>query len=558
MINHHSRQPVEDARATQLSKFIVNATQMQAIETRVFEAGMPVAALMEKVAGLITHWIIQRYQPCSVGILVGPGHNGGDALVVARELHLLGYTVSLFCPFDRLKPLTAQHRQYGVSLGLPLYSEIEPMGSCDLLIDGLFGFGLSRALEDTLAAAVLRINAWQKPIVSIDLPSGIHTDTGAVLGCAIQSTHTLCLGLWKQAFVQAAALPYLGTPTLVDFGLPLYDIQAVIGEQPQVQRLSRAIAIATLPLTRDLNAHKYTVGNLLLIAGSRQYAGAARLAAEGAVASGVGMITLAVPASLQSAMVSALPGLLVLGCPEAPDGSIDQLPQSLSNKLDQFDAIACGPGLTPRAKNVVQTVLDSQVPLVLDADGLNIVAMGTAPGSGPDVSQSPAQRLAERSAPTVITPHPGEFRRLFPDLVGLAGGEQALQAAKFSQSWVVLKGARVAIATPQGHLWFNPKGTPALARGGSGDVLTGLLGGLVAQKLASLRRQSTARIDQPPQTMESAQQVTDASLGAVWWHAQAGIFTQQRRTILGVDPLTLAKALIPTLKAQLDPTLGQI
>ena len=182
---------------------IVTAEQMRAIEGRLFEAGMPVAALMEKVAGRIAAWLVgqfplQRYP--HVAAVAGPGHNGGDALVIARELAAQGYHVQVCSPTDRLKPLTADHLRFIEYLGIPVVKAVETLDPWDVLIDGLFGFGLERSVEGAMADAVAAINAANRPVVSIDLPSGLHTDTGEALGIAVQATHTLCLGLWKRAF----------------------------------------------------------------------------------------------------------------------------------------------------------------------------------------------------------------------------------------------------------------------------------------------------------------------------------------------------------------------
>lgn len=523
-----------------IQQFVVTAEQMRAIEGRIFAAGMPVAALMEKVAGLITRRIqtlLQTedtrqktggknrtpYLP-KVGVLVGPGHNGGDALVVARELHFQGFKVALYCPFSKLKELTGNHAQYARSLGLPFFEAVEPLKDCDFIIDGLFGFGLKRQLTNPIAAAINAVNCWQKPIVSIDIPSGLHTDTGEVLGTAIRATHTLCLGLWKLAFLQDQALEYIGHAELIDFDIPLADIAAVVGEPPAMKRITRESAVAHLPLPRDPASHKYTNGHLLLIAGSARYSGAAILAGLGARASGVGMLSIAVPASLKPILCDRLPEALIIGCPETETGAIRLLPMLLD--LSAYDAIAAGPGLTLDAAAVVEAVLESDRLLVLDADGLNILAhLGTIP------------ILSERRSPTVLTPHPGEFKRLFPNLADNLHNRVVAtqQAAQESGAVVLLKGARVCIACQEGmnrvSTWINPESTPALARGGSGDVLTGLLGGLLAP--AASRQMPVASIVQT----------------AVWWHAQAGILASQERTELGVDAFTLTQYLIPALKS---------
>ncbi|HEY9858856.1 MAG TPA: NAD(P)H-hydrate epimerase, partial [Candidatus Obscuribacterales bacterium] len=278
-------------RLEQVQQFVVTAEQMRAIEGRAFAAGMPVAALMEKVASLITRRVQALYPlPANkrVGVLIGPGHNGGDALVVARELHLQGYEVLLYRPFSKVKELTQQHAQYAESLGIPSVKQVEALQSCDFLIDGLFGFGLERSLSDSIAEAVNQINQWSVPIVSIDLPSGLHTDTGAALGTAIRASQTLCLGLWKLGLLQDNALEYVGTAELIDFGLPLADIEAVLTDSPGIHRMTAQRAIANLPLPRPATTHKYKMGHLLAICGSRRYTGGAILTALGARASGVG------------------------------------------------------------------------------------------------------------------------------------------------------------------------------------------------------------------------------------------------------------------------------
>ena len=513
-------------RQEQFSQVVLTAGQMRDIEKRIFAAGMPVVALMEKVAGLIARRIPEIFsntpllRVSRVGILVGPGHNGGDALVVARELHFCGYEVWIYSPFSKLKELTSQHLQYAESLGIPIYQTIEQLPDSDLLIDGLFGFGLERNLTDPIASAINQLNELSVPIYSIDLPSGLHTDTGEVLGTAIRATHTFCLGLWKLAFFQDRALEYLGKAELIDFDIPLADVEAVLKDAPKIKLITRAKALATLPLPRPAVTHKYKEGHLLLICGSRRYAGGAILTGLGARASGVGMLSIAVPESLKSLLVSHLPEALIVGCPETESGAIAHLQLPENTDLSSFHAIACGPGLTRDATPIVQQVIESDRPLLLDADGLNILAQMGAIAT-----------LKKRQAVTVLTPHTGEFERLFPDVPDAKHDrvQAVTEAAAQSEAIVLLKGARTALANPQGAVWIVPESTPALARGGSGDVLTGLLGGLLAQ----------AATKQIP--------VEDIVATAAWWHSQAGIIAAQERTELGVDAFTLTQYLIKVL-----------
>jgi ADP-dependent NAD(P)H-hydrate dehydratase / NAD(P)H-hydrate epimerase len=212
-----------------------------------------------------------------------------------------------------------------------------------------------------------------------------------------------------------------------------------------------------------------------------------------------------------------------VGCAETEAGAIADLPPDLD--LDRYDAIACGPGLSQAARPVLQAALASATPLLIDADGLNVLA-----------ELDPRATLRHRSAPTLLTPHPGEFQRLFPELAADTpdAGTAAQAAAAQSQSVVLLKGACSAIAHPDGRLWFNTESTPALARGGSGDLLTGLTGGLLAQ--------ATAPASQP-----GLDHALNAALLGTWWHAQAAQQAAIAHTELGVDGPRLASYLTSTL-----------
>lgn len=529
-------------RQKKIEQVVVSAQQMRDIEGRIFAAGMPVAALMEKVGRLIADRIVETLQATSrcgcAGILVGPGHNGGDALVVARELHFQGYQVAIYAPFSKFKELTTCHLQYAESIGIARYDTVEELlAHCDIFIDGLFGFGLERPLTGSVAAAIDCINQSSLPIISIDLPSGLHTDTGEVLGRAIQANYTLCLGLWKLGLLQDRALEHIGKAELIDFDIPLADIQAVLGDAQSIGRVTKELAIATLPLRRPAVTHKYKQGHLLLICGSLRYAGGAILTGLGARSSGVGMLSIAVPESLKPLLVAQLPDALIVGCPETESGAIARLQLPENTDLSSFDAIAVGPGLTAEATPTVEEVLKCDRLLILDADGLNILAkLETIP------------TLTQRSAKTILTPHTGEFKRLFPD----AGDptrdriSAVKAAASMSNAVVLLKGARTAIAHPTGMVWINPESTPALARGGSGDVLTGLMGGLIAQAEAG----ENIAIDATFKIFKQSQgQITIDAIAAVaaWWHSQAGIKAESDRSVMGVDAFSLTHYLVPVL-----------
>lgn len=522
-----------------IASFAVTAAEMQAIEKRVFQGGMPVAALMEKVGLLIVEYILQvlpecinKKRPLKIGVLVGPGHNGGDALVVARELWFRGFSAELFNPFERKKSLTHDHWTYAKSVGIPVANSVEellempelpsqrsPQKSNILLIDGFFGFGLDRPITGDLAMAIAQLNSSGHPILSIDIPSGIHTDTGQILGTAIRATHTFCLGLWKRCFLQDVAIAHQGQTHLIDFDLPLTDINAVLNP-PRLKRITPKTRCCPAP--RSPLAHKYTQGNLLLIVGSQTYSGAALLAGLGARASGVGMLTLAVPAPLKPILTAQLPEALIVPCPETDSGAITQLPNDLLNPSRPYDAIAAGCGLTvDAAQLLLPQLLATDSPLVLDADMLTAIAQTPAP--------------LNRTAPTLLTPHAGEFKRLCPTLTEILQGDRLDAAHKAAQHWhsfMLLKGARTVLANPQGNLQAIANSTPALARGGSGDVLAGLLGGLWARAQAANRTGNPWEGDW-----------LDWAAMAASWHAEAGIVAEKGRSHRGIDGKTLATIL---------------
>ncbi len=510
---------------------LVSAAQMQEIENQVFAAGMPTAALMEKVGGMIARrfrTLYPRSQYPQVGILVGMGHNGGDALVVARELHLRGYAVSIYVPSEQLRELTNQHYGYAVSLGIEIIEDPQDFAECDAIVDGLFGCGLNRDIADHLFTTIELINNLNIPVISIDLPSGIHTDTGVAMGIAIHAAHTLCLGLWKLAFDQEIALEYLGQTELIDFDLPLAIIDRVVETiEPIFTRMTPNQAVSYLPLHRSIITHKYQQGHLLLVVGSEQYAGAAILAGLGARATGVGMLSIAVPKSLKSLLLSHLPEALIISCPETEQGTIKSLPDL---DLTSYQAIACGCGLTERPSKIIKTIIQANCPIILDADALNIIAK-----IGIETA------LANRHSPTILTPHLGEFKRLFVKIPTTNKFTAAIAAAQFSQAIILLKGPKTVVAHPNGQVIIIPDSTPALARGGNGDILTGLIGGLIATNIHK--------------NLTIAEDLTELNgmivACAAWWHSQAGILAASERGDFGVDPLTLTQYLNQVLAIEL-------
>jgi hydroxyethylthiazole kinase-like uncharacterized protein yjeF len=500
---------------------LVSGAQMAALEEELFASGLPVEALMEKAALAVSRRLLEGLPPrpghplaAGVVVLVGPGHNGGDGLVVARELHLAGVPVRLWCPFERRKPLTERHWSHARWLGIPVLEEPPEPGAADLWIDALFGNGQGRSPGETIEGLLkAREQAGAGPLVAIDVPTGLCCDTGRLLGGrAARADLTLCIGLWKQGLVQDPALRWVGRLERVDLGLPRALLASLPLEQPLgldgpgggLEDGSRA------PRPRpDPAAGKYERGRLLVIAGSDTYRGAAHLALAGASAAGVGSLRAKVPARVADQLWMVLPHVVLEERPLADGG------------LERLDAVLAGPGLGPSAAggrgngdrepwwDALQAFTGL---LVVDADGLNRIQ---------------PEWLKGRAGPTWITPHAGEFGRLWPELAARPPLEAAAEAARGSGATVLLKGARSVIAAADGRRWQLMHACGETARAGLGDGLAGYAAGLGA-RLGALGRC-------PPDASGLAVAALD--------HARASCLASRDKGPGGATPLVVAERL---------------
>lgn len=476
--------PLRDAE-----HLLVSSGQMAALEEDLFASGLPVESLMEKAALAVSQWLLAQERPLlqrhGAVVLVGPGHNGGDGLVVARELHLAGLPVAIWSPFERHKPITARHLDHARWLGIPLVQDPPDPGQPALWIDALFGIGQQRAPEEPLLELLgERQAAAPEGLVAIDVPTGLCADTGSCLGRhAAQARVTLCIGLIKQGLLQDRALRWVGRLERLDLGLP----QGLLSTLPPRQPLGLAAGdLAAAPWPRpDAAAAKYGRGRLLLVVGSPRYPGAAALALGGASASGCGSLQAALPQSVASSLWQTAPHVVVrrqlLGDPEGHLELADLEPAD----LERLDAVLLGPGIGPavreregsRPEQAIWSRLQQMAPLlVIDADGLNRLAQRPE-GAG--------AWLRQRRGPTWLTPHAGEFARLFPHLADLPPLEAAPAAADSTGTCVLLKGAHSVLAGPDGCCWQLRQTSPWAARAGLGDVLAGYAAGLGALGLAS-------------------------------------------------------------------------
>ncbi len=425
--------------------------------------------LMERAAKALTYRLLQCFpEKRNIAIFAGRGNNGGDALAMARMLAEADYPTELFLlPGD--KPLTGpaainQQRLADQNrVEIHLEEQLPLLLPNTLIIDGLFGSGLSRPLTGIAAAWVNHLNQSGCEIVSIDMPSGLMGEENGPISAQaiIKATLTLTLQFPKIALLLAENHSCAGKVEVIDIGLH----PAAMEKTPTEFNLTESSLVATLLPKRSKFDHKGTFGHAMLLVGSKGKMGAAVLAAKGCLRSGAGLVTAHIPGSGYTIMQTALPEAMC-SCDHHPE-AITDLPD-----LTPYNAIAAGPGIGTgkETTNLIMRLIEAaQAPLVLDADALNILASN--PGS-----------LEKLPANTILTPHPGEFRRLF----GEVGGDwQRLELARLKAVEygiiIVLKGAHTAIILPTGAVHFNTTGNPGMASGGSGDVLTGIIAGLLAQ-----------------------------------------------------------------------------
>jgi NAD(P)H-hydrate epimerase len=465
---------------------ILTDQQMRQADRRaIVSYRIPEVALMEN-AGRQVATLLLGLRPAGslprVLVVCGPGNNGGDGLVAARHLLNHGVVARLAMPLGRPRAGGAAAANFAAvrRLGLPLDTGRGREGLrrlrsdlewCDLVVDALFGTGLSRPLGGTAAQVVDALNRSGREVIAVDLPSGLRADSDGISGPAVRARHTVALARPKIPHVFPPARDLCGRVVVADIAIPP---QAIAAARPYLSLNEPAALRAALPERRP-DSHKGDYGHVLVVAGSRGKGGAARLSALGALRAGAGLVTAAVPESLTTRFLPGAMEVMTEGLEETSEGTIARRAlERLRRLLDGKKAVAIGPGLTTQDETssmVRDLVGEVRVPLVLDADGLNAFA-------------GKAKRLSGRRRPLLLTPHPGEMGRLTgrdtkavqADRVGAV---RALASA--GGCHVVLKGHRTLIASPDRHVAVNPTGNPGMATAGMGDVLTGLLAGLLAQ-----------------------------------------------------------------------------
>lgn len=457
---------------------LMSVAQMTEADRVAPQEGVPSMTLMENAGRAVADAVGQRFAPRSVSVLCGPGNNGGDGYVAARILRQRGWPVRCLALADtaRLKGDAAEAFRRWDHPVSPLDAD---MPAEDLLIDALFGAGLSRPLEGEAAALAEQSKSWRHRIVSIDVPSGIHGDTGQPLGRrAFYAGLTVTFVRRKPAHLLIPGRVHCGTTILADIGMPEIAIFRALGGE-QVQAIAGGFAMPLAP-----SAHKYARGHCLVVSGGASTTGASRLAALGAARAGAGLTTIAAPTDAAAIHAAHLTALMVRTA-DTPDALASVLEDARKN------AIVIGPGLgtNERSAAMLRASLAVRRSSVLDADALSLVAQ--------------SEHGLRPHPLCVMTPHGGEFARLAPDLQDalptLGKVEVTRQAARRFGCVVVYKGADTVIADETGQVSIDDTAQPWLATAGTGDVLAGLIGGLLAQGL-------------PP---------FDAACAGVWLHGAA-------------------------------------
>ncbi len=467
---------------------IVTAEEMRHIDQETInKIGIPGIVLMENAGLGVVNAIERNYDTSSIkkiSIFAGKGNNGGDGLVIARHLKNRGYNIKVYLlsspdkfQGDALINLTiAQNMGLNIETILSEndleYHKTDIAGS-DLLIDAIFGTGLTGAVKGIPAKVINFLNYTELPIVAVDLPSGLCSDTGRVEGECIKADLTVTMGLPKRGLLLYPGASLVGELEIVDIGIP----SSVIESTGIKVNLIQADNIPKLP-KRPPDSHKGNFGRVLVLGGSVGLTGASAMTSESALRAGAGLVTLGIPKSLNPIMEVKLTEVMTLPLPENENQAFSKSSLSSIMKIvNNFDVIAIGPGMSrdPETSWLVRELCKSiNKPKVIDADGLNAIAEDKS-------------ILKDIDNNTIFTPHPGEMARLIDGTVSDVVSDRINIAQKFAidnNIILVLKGVPTIVAEPNGEIYLNTTGNPGLASGGTGDVLTGIIAGFIAQGLS--------------------------------------------------------------------------
>ncbi len=444
------------------------------------EIGVPGVVLMEHAgykSALILADIIED-EDAEIAVVCGKGNNGGDGYVIARWLSHWGWRVNVFslCPKEELKGDAKVNAEIFTSLYPDRFEVVEPDEEFEMLlsqhqvvVDAIFGTGLTRPAEGKYKAAIEAINHSTAFVFSVDIPSGLPSDSGRVIGPTVYADVTATYGGLKRAHMIYPAKEYVGDVYLVDIGIPFAATDEVY---PGCFLVEEEDAMLAAPLFRLPTAHKGDFGHVAIICGSPGKTGAGIMAGQAALKMGVGLVTLFVPEELNPIYESSTLEVMSLPLPSVDGHLSSKALDTILAELENKDAVAIGPGLGQHPetlKLLKKLIKEIDLPMVIDADGINLIAKDL-------------KMLEKAKAPIILTPHPGEFSRLTgvpTEEINAKRLEVAVEWAKKLGVIIVLKGASTITALPTGTAFVNPTGNPGMATGGSGDVLTGIIAALM-------------------------------------------------------------------------------
>jgi NAD(P)H-hydrate epimerase len=449
---------------------ILTVSQAAEVDRLAALSGIPMDRLMENAGRKVANEIAKRWSPCAVLVLCGPGNNGGDGYVVARHLQARGYDVDLVVYGNHGKASDeARHMASLWSGPVRSFNADDPVGA-DLIVDAVFGAGLSRGLHEGLsrffsAAAIADI-----PVVAIDVPSGLHGDRAMFVDDVPPWHATLCVTFFrkKPAHVLMPGRIYCGEIVCADIGIADGMIAALAAlPLANADSARGCVEIFSIPHLRPgVLAHKHARGHCFVVSGPASMTGAARLAATAALRAGAGLVTVLGRGDAVPILAGHLTAVMVRAC-DAPNGFREVLSDA------RPVSVVAGPGLgvTAETRQIVAQLLSARRPAVLDADALTAF------------EADPAELFGQLPAEAVLTPHVGEFNRLFPEVIGRLANriEAAREAARRAGAVILLKGPDTVIAAPDGRVAINTNAPADLATAGSGDVLAGIIGARLAQ-----------------------------------------------------------------------------
>lgn len=483
---------------------VVTAAEMQEIDEKTIrEPGISGLVLMERAGLAVVSKIKELFGRKKVIVVSGAGNNGGDGMVIARNLHNEGWHVEVFLtamPEDLKGDALSQYKT-ALKCGVLIKPAEELIihkalifTRHSIIVDAILGTGLKKNVTGMLSEIINMLNQSAFPVISVDIPSGISSDNGQVMGNAVRAGYTVTFGLPKRGHFLHPGAEFSGKLFIEDIGFPKALLES---EKPGVELLERDYLNRLIPV-RKIYSHKGNYGHVLIIAGSRGKTGAALMAAEACLRTGAGLVTIGIPESLAEVFQSRVTEAMTLILPDNGDGTLSA---KASGRILDFlrksaDILAIGPGIgvTAGTRKLLKDIIsNSESPMVIDADGINSINGNIGV-------------FTKAKAPLILTPHPGEMARLLkeakskehraksidvaavPKAFGISLRDEiekdrintAVSFAKETGTHLVLKGVPTIIADPDGQAFINPTGNPGMAKGGTGDVLTGMISGFLA------------------------------------------------------------------------------